>query len=56
MSVWIIVTAVVVGLLLLGWIANAWRLAARNDNVARRSPALFGHSGPEVDEHNRIKK
>jgi hypothetical protein len=42
----------VIVVILLGWMANAYRLARKNKNVGRRSPTGFG-GGPDVDEQNR---
>jgi hypothetical protein len=50
---WIIVAVVVIAVILLAWIANAYRLAKKNDNVDRRSPTVRGSRGREVDERNR---
>jgi hypothetical protein len=48
-----IVIAVVLVLIVVGYVANAARLARKNNNLARRSPGLFGHGGADVDEQNR---
>jgi membrane protein implicated in regulation of membrane protease activity len=48
-----IVIAVVLAVIVVGYVANAARLARRNNNLARRSPALIGRRGAEVDEQNR---
>jgi len=50
---WIIVGVVVIAVILLAWIANAYRLAKKNRNVNRQSPTVLGGRGPEVDEQNR---
>lgn len=51
---WYALIGVVLFLLTAGWMANAVRLAAMNKNLARRSPPMVGHRGPEIDENNRI--
>jgi hypothetical protein len=48
-----IVIAVVLVLIVVGYVANAARLARKNNNLARRSPGLFGRGGAHVDEQNR---
>jgi hypothetical protein len=48
-----IVIAVVIALVVVGYIANAARLARKNNNLARRSPGLVRRGGAEVDEQNR---
>jgi hypothetical protein len=48
-----IVIAVVIALIVVGYIANAARLARKNNNLSRRSAGLIGPGGREVDEHNR---
>jgi hypothetical protein len=52
-TTWIVVGVVVIAVVLLAWIANAYRLAKRNRNVARRSPTILGNGGPDVDGQNR---
>jgi hypothetical protein len=47
------VIAAVIALVVVGYIANAARLARKNNNLARRSPALLGRGGADVDEQNR---
>jgi uncharacterized membrane protein YqiK len=51
-TTWIVVVVVVIAVILIGWMANAYRLARKNKNVGRRSPTGFG-GGPDVDEQNR---
>jgi hypothetical protein len=48
-----LVIAVVIALVVVGYIANAARLARKNNNLARRSPGLVRRGGAEVDEQNR---
>jgi hypothetical protein len=48
-----IVIAVVLALIVVGYIGNAARLARKNNNLARRSPGLVRRVGAEVDEQNR---
>jgi hypothetical protein len=52
-TTWIVVGVVVIAVVLLAWIANAYRLAKKNRNVDRRSPTVLGNGGPEIDEQNR---
>ena len=54
MSTWgVVLIVVVLAVIVLAWIGNSYRLAQKNNNVARRSPTALGSSGPEVDEQNR---
>jgi hypothetical protein len=48
-----IVIAVVLAVIVVGYIANAARLARKNNNLARRSPGLLRRGGADVDEQNR---
>ena len=48
-----VVIAVVLAVIVVGYVANAARLARRNNNLARRSPSLTGRRGARVDEQNR---
>jgi hypothetical protein len=48
-----IVIAVVLALIVVGYLANAARLARKNNNLARRSPGLTGRGGADVDDQNR---
>jgi hypothetical protein len=48
-----IVIAVVIAAIVAGFIANAARLARKNNNLARRSPGLVRPGGADVDEQNR---
>lgn len=49
----VVVIAVVLALVVVGFIGNAARLARKNNNLARRSPGLLGRGGADVDEQNR---
>ena len=51
--VWVIVSAVVLAVIVVGFIANAARLARKNNNLGRRSPGLLRRGGSDVDEQNR---
>jgi uncharacterized membrane protein len=55
MWVWIVVAVVVLAVIAAVWIGNTVRWTKRNNNLARRSPKLFGRSGPQVDERNRTR-
>jgi hypothetical protein len=52
---WVIVAIVVIAVVAAVWIGNTVRWTKRNDNLARRSPKMFGKGGPGVDEHNRSR-
>lgn len=49
----VIVIAVVLAVIVVGFIANAARLARKNKNLTRRSPGLVRRGGADVDEQNR---
>jgi hypothetical protein len=52
----VIVIACVLAVIVLGYLANVARLAARNKNLARKSPGILGRGGADVDEHNRTRR
>jgi hypothetical protein len=52
-TTWIIVAVVVIAVILLAWMGNAYRLAKKNKNVGRRSPTALAGRGPDVDAENR---
>lgn len=51
--IWVIVAIVVIAVIAIVWVGNTIWWTKRNNNLARRSPKLFGKGGPHVDEHNR---
>ena len=48
-----IVIGIVLAVIVVGYLANAARLARKNNNLARRSPGLVRRGGSDVDEQNR---
>jgi len=53
MTPWVVVVIVVLALIVLAWIANAYRLAAKYRNVARRSATALGTAGPPWTRRTR---
>lgn len=51
--VWVWIAVAVIVVVAAVWIGNTVVWTKRNNNLARKSPKLIGHGGPQVDENNR---